>query len=143
MRHAHVVQRMVRAGRLERVEPDPVQAGLFLEHARAHLDSARSLVATDPAGAFTLAYDAVRKTLSAMLMREGLRAKSSGGHAAVGDAAAALFPDLVDEGTFTWLRQTRNATEYGSTRYPAATVEDVLEAADIAQALLDEVAPSD
>jgi YD repeat-containing protein len=49
----------------------------------------------DPEGAYTLAYDAARRALTAVLQNQGPRATSRGGHTAVYEAVRAqLDPPL-------------------------------------------------
>jgi hypothetical protein len=69
-------------GQIERIEPNPAHASTILAQARMHLSSARILATTeDAAAAFVTAYDAARKSLSAMLAVQGLRARGGdGGH---------------------------------------------------------------
>lgn len=63
-------------GQVERVEANPAHARTILAQARMHLSSARILAATeDAAAAFVTAYDAARKSLSAMLAVQGLRTR--------------------------------------------------------------------
>ncbi|HET9967296.1 MAG TPA: hypothetical protein VFQ68_03605 [Streptosporangiaceae bacterium] len=69
-------------GQIEHVEANPAHARTILAQARMHLSSARILATTeDAAAAFVTAYYAARKSLSAMLAVQGLRARDGdGGH---------------------------------------------------------------
>lgn len=118
------LQDLLRARRLQRVKPDETAARRLLTDAERHLASAETLLETDVAGSFTLVYDAARKSLAAVLIARGFRATSSGGHLTTAEAAGHLGIDVTD---FEWMRVTRNATEYGSTRTPPATESDVAE----------------
>jgi len=100
-------------GQIERVEANPAHARTILEQARMHLSSARILAATeDTAAAFVTAYDATRKSLSAMLAVQGLRARGGdGGHRVLGELMQAQLPQhrrTLRE--FDWMRQKRNDT---------------------------------
>jgi hypothetical protein len=81
-------------GQIERVEPNPAHARTILAQARMHLSSARILAGTeDTAAAFVTAYDAARKSLSAMLAVQGLRARGGdGGHRVLGELMQAQLP---------------------------------------------------
>jgi hypothetical protein len=63
----------------------------LLATARQHLASARLLAASDPYLAYAAVYDAIRKSLSALLQVQGLRATTTGGHLAVMHAVRAQF----------------------------------------------------
>ncbi|NLF55976.1 MAG: hypothetical protein GX576_16550, partial [Thauera phenolivorans] len=109
------------------VEKDPRQVAVLREQAKAHLASSRMIGHTDVAGAFSLAYDSIRKQLTALLLDHGFRAKSSGSHAATGQAAAKLLKGF-DRDAFEWLRLVRNATAYGSDKHPPAGLADLEDA---------------
>ena len=127
--------KLIAERRIETVRQDPQQVAILRDQAAAHLASSRMIGHTDAEGAFSLAYDAIRKQLTALLLDHGFRARSAGSHAATGQAAAILLPGF-DVETFEWLRLVRNATEYGSDRRPSASVADLQEAWEFA----DEVA---
>ena len=131
---------LIKERRIESVERDPHQVALLREQAQAHLASSRMIGHTDIAGAFSLAYDSIRKELTALLLEHGFRAKSAGSHAATGQAAAKLVKGFDTEG-FEWLRLVRNATEYGSDKRPGATLDDLKEAWEFAAELRDLVKP--
>lgn len=115
---------------LEQVPADAELADRMVETSRQHISSARQLAGTDPYLAYAAVYDAIRKSLAALLQVQGLRATSSGGHLAVMDAVRAQFgPSMgailrpIDR-----IRVTRHDTEYPS----AATYLDE-------QAVLDDI----
>ncbi|GAA4891584.1 hypothetical protein GCM10025789_05630 [Tessaracoccus lubricantis] len=135
---------LIKDRRIETVVRDPAQVALLREQSKAHLASSRMIGHTDVAGAFSLAYDSIRKELTALLLDHGFRAKSAGSHAATGLAAARLLKGF-DTQTFEWLRLVRNATEYGSDKRPGATLQDVEDAWEFAaelRELMDQVTPS-
>lgn len=115
---------LIKEGRIESVPPDPDQVAMLREQAARHLVSSRTISGTDPAGAFSLAYDAIRKELTALLLDHGFRARSAGSHTATGQAAAVLIPAFDADG-FEWLRTVRIATEYGTDRHTTASAADL------------------
>jgi hypothetical protein len=118
---------------LERVPASRPAAEAELARARTHVGSARRLLAVDPEGAYTLAYDAARRALAAVLQNQGLRATSRGGHTAVYEAVRAqLDPPLGSVlRPFNRMRVRRNEVEYRSSEAPAVTAEEV--AADLSK----------
>ena len=77
------IDRLITQGRLERVAPNQQHAQVLLEQARKAVQSAAVLATTDDTiTAFTAAYDAARKALTAILINQGLRPGS--GEGAVG-----------------------------------------------------------
>ena len=125
---------LIKERRIETVARDPQQVAALREQADAHLASSRMIGHTDVAGAFSLAYDSIRKHLTALLLEHGFRAKSAGSHAATGQAAAKLVPGFDTDG-FEWLRLVRNATEYGSDKRPGASMADLEDAWEFAAEL--------
>lgn len=133
------IDALLAGGRLERVPASREAAESELARSRTHVGSARALMATDPEGAYTLAYDAARRALAAVLQNQGLRATSRGGHVTVYEAVRAqLDPPLGNVlRPFNRMRARRNEVEYRSSEAPAVTAEEV--AADVSkvEALLD------
>jgi len=70
------IDQLIHQGRLTRVAANRELAESHLTQARTHLAAAATLRDLDPAGAFTLAYDAARLTLAALLVNQGLRPRS-------------------------------------------------------------------
>lgn len=127
------VERLLAERRIERVPASRELAELMLAQSDAHLRSARALAHTDVVGAFQLAYDAARKSLAAILVNQGLRAKGPGAHAVLLEVVLAqLHPPLgpVFSG-FDWMRRLRNTSEYPDTDTPVAEVADVVEATPV------------
>jgi hypothetical protein len=85
---------------------------------------------SDPTGSFQLTYDASRKALVAMLINQGLRPTSRGGHMVIEEALRAqLSPprnEMVDG--FGWMRALRNSSEYPSFDRPTASADDAADA---------------
>ncbi|KRV47035.1 hypothetical protein AQ490_09770 [Wenjunlia vitaminophila] len=121
------VDSLIGSGELERVPASQQVAEAELVRARTHVGSARQLLATDPEGAYTLAYDAARRALAAVLQNQGLRATSRGGHTVIYEAVRAqLDPPLGSIlRPFNRMRVRRNEIEYRSSEAPAVTPEEV------------------
>lgn len=109
------IKELIAASNLQKVAPSLDAAHSFLAQAAGHLDSAQSVAVTDPTGAYSLLYDAARKSLAAVLQAQGLRATSKGGHYAIQEAVNAQFtkpPPRDAFRPFGRLRRTRNQIEY-------------------------------
>lgn len=106
------IDALLAAGRLERVPADAAAAARAVEAARRHLASAAVLAETDPDLAYTALYDAMRKSCAALLLADGLRATSRGGHLAVQHAVTALYGRGGPLRSFDRVRRRRNAVEY-------------------------------
>lgn len=134
---ADVIADMLASRRLERVAVNSEHALSVVTVAERHLRSAEALAATDDhAMAFTAAYDAARKALSAVLAAEGLRIRPSGGaHHNTGVAAATFVADDSLR-AFDWMRQVRNATEYPQDDRATASAQDVSEAIEAASRIV-------
>ena len=116
------VDDLLARGRLTQVTPNRDLADTLLTQARAHLTSATTVVDADPAGAFTLVYDAAHAVLLDVVI-------------------AQLDPPL---GTafrpFTWMRPLRNHTQYPAPEHPTAQIDDVHEALPAAAGMIDAAA---
>lgn len=109
------IKQLLATGSLQRVAASVPAATAFLDAAAKHLDSALTVAEHDPDGAYTLLYDAARKSLAAVLQAQGLRATSRGGHYAIQEAITAQFtkpPPRDAFRAFGRLRRTRNQIEY-------------------------------
>lgn len=117
-------------GSLDHVVADHDVARRLLGDAVRHLDSAHVVAADgDLAGAYQLAYDALRKTAAALLAAQGLRATSRGGHIAVQRAVTAQFgPSIRAFRSFSRIRRARNSFEYPDADTPDPTHNDVTDA---------------
>lgn len=131
------IEQLLDAGRLTRVTASRELADQYLESARRHLASARSLAESDPEGAFQLAYDCARKSLAAILLNQGLRASGEGAHATIQQAVAAQLggSDLIRD-RFGWLRRERNLNEYPTADAKLADSADAVDAIAIAGEIL-------
>jgi uncharacterized protein (UPF0332 family) len=105
----------------------------LLASARRHVDSARLTAESDPEAAYSLAYDAARKSATALLAHQGLRPTTAGGHLAVVDVMRAQFPGVPGLTSLDRLRRRRNQAEYPDpTGYDPITVEEANEAIQVA-----------
>ena len=121
------IDSLLNAKKLEHVPASQKGAEAELARARTHVGSARRLLSTDPVGAYTLAYDAARRSLAAVLQNQGLRATSRGGHVVLYEAVRArLVPPLGSIlRPFSRMRVRRNEVEYRSAEAPAVTADEV------------------
>jgi HEPN domain len=133
------IERLLKEQRLQRVTASRDHAVRMLAQARLYAASSHQLIATNPDGAYVLAYDAARKALTAVLENQGLRPTSRGGHVATIDAVRAqLDPPLgtvlrpVDR-----MRTRRNRVEYPDANVPPVTKEEVTETLPKVDAVLD------
>lgn len=121
---------LVDRGHLEQVSGDAANGAYLLQQARQRLAGARAALAADHIGAFELAYDATRQALTALLLQQGLRPTTAGGHIAVANAAEAQFGASFR--AFNRMRRIRNQLEY-----PRSTTDLDLPVADTDHALVD------
>lgn len=122
------IERALASGALQRVPASREHADRLLNQARRHLHSAGQTAQDDPAGAYSLLYDAARKALVAVLENQGLRPTSRGGHLAAYEAVTAQLGSMANMvRPFNRLRRTRNEAEYPSSDTPDLSADDVLE----------------
>jgi hypothetical protein len=135
------LEALVREGRIDRVEADPDAARDRLEEARRHLDSAGLIAETDPAGAYSLLYDAARKAVDAHMLMSGYRVSKSrlGAHEATARYAASVLgsgPHAESARRFDRMRRNRNRSEYGAWQIGRSTSEaDLVHARAIVDAV--------
>lgn len=106
---------MLAEGMLQQVTAGLDEAHDLIAVARQHVRSADLIVDGDPEGAAQMLYDAARKSLTALLQAQGLRATARGGHIAVQDAVVAQFtkpPPRDAFAIFGRLRRERHGFEY-------------------------------
>jgi len=127
------VTQLIENRHLQRVVADSAIVTSLLTSARRHVDSARLTNQGDPEAAYALAYDAARKSATALLAHQGLRPTSSGGHIAVVDVIRAQFPGVPGLKSLDRLRRRRNQVEYPDpTGYAPVTIEEADEAVQVA-----------
>ncbi len=135
---SEVIDRLLDDRHIERVPADADTVAALLQTAARHVTSAESTAHTDPEGAFALAYDAARKTATALLAHQGLRPTSAGGHIAIVDAISAQFPGVEGLKSIDRLRRRRNQAEYPDPQnYDPVTTEEVHDAIAAARSTLD------
>ena len=145
-----IVQTLLDSGDLQKIAVDQEHSEKLLRQARAHLSSATRCQDDDLEGAYTLLYDAARKSLVALLEIQGLRPTSQGGHIVVFEAVSPqLHPPLGGViQPFNRMRRTRRVVEYPQMKDQDVTAADVredLEKAEeivkLAEILLGELPP--
>jgi uncharacterized protein (UPF0332 family) len=134
---SEVIERLLDARHLERVPVDVDTVTALIASAHRHVASASGTASEDLEGALVLAYDAARKTATALLAHQGLRPTSAGGHIVVIEAVNAQFPGVDGLRSIDRIRRRRNQAEYPDPRrYDPITVEDVDDAIGAARACL-------
>ena len=109
---SEVIERLLDARHLEHVPADAATVAALIATASRHVASATATAADDPEGALALAYDAARKTATALLAHQGLRPTSAGGHIVIVEAVNAQFPGVAGLKSIDRLRRRRNQAEY-------------------------------
>ncbi len=128
-----VIEQLLDRGELERVAANPEFATASLEACERHIATAQQALATDPVAALSIAYDAARKALAAVLLIQGLRPTRHGGHIAVTDALTAqLDPPSRIGRQVDRIRRLRNDNEYPDAGTPLATPRDAADAITVA-----------
>jgi uncharacterized protein (UPF0332 family) len=124
-----VIQRLLDSGELQEIKLDQEHAEKLLRQARAHLSSAVRCQDDDLEGAYTLLYDAARKSLVALLEIQGLRPTTQGGHIVVFEALIAqLQPPMGSViNPFNRMRRMRRVAEYPQRKDQDVTEADVRE----------------
>lgn len=134
------IRELLKAGQLDQVAPSRGLGRRLLTEASNNLSSAKSIRKVDPGGAIQLAYDAARKAATALLVGQGLRPTTAGGHVAVQKAVIAQFGETFAQ--FGRMRRRRHQQEYPDPETPSATTEDaeeVIEFAGVALARAEQV----
>lgn len=128
------VEKLVADGTVRRATPDAEAAARELAMAKQHIEAARVIAGSDPAGGLTLAHEAARKAIRAHMRLNGLRAGTGeGGHAKIGTYGVAAFrgSDAVNAfEMFDRVRQLRNRVQYDAFSVEDADVNFALEQAD-------------
>lgn len=128
------IAELLDAAELERVTADEEVARRLIEDAGRHIATAGAALETgDLAGAYQLAYDALRKSAASLLAVQGLRATSRGGHLAVQEAVLAQFGSATRPfRAFGRIRRARNNFEYPSSATFGPAADDVIDAITVA-----------
>jgi HEPN domain-containing protein len=97
------------------------------------VDSARRTADSDPEAACSVAYDAARKSATAVLAYQGLRPTSAGGHIVVVDVIRAQFPGVPGLVSIDRIRRRRNQAEYPDPKgYDPITAAEAKETIEVA-----------
>lgn len=131
---------MIERQELAQVTANAELADRLLATARQHVASARLLAASDPYLAYAAVHDAIRKSLSALLQVQGLRATQSGGHLAVTHAVQAQLGASMGAilRPVDRIRVTRHEAEYpGQATYidEDAVLDDLPKAEAVVEAV--------
>lgn len=129
------IEALLHDGRLQQLTGDAANGRRLLDKAVKTLNTARLAVTGDTDSAFVLAYDAARQALTALLVQQGLRPTTDGGHYAVEQAVRAQFGPGVRP--FGALRRRRNELEYPQQPYDDATADEAHEAIESAREIID------
>lgn len=98
---------------------------MLLDAGRHLATAATAESAGDLAGGYQLAYDALRKSAASLLVAQGLRPTSRGGHVAVQEAVNAQFGTTVRVlRSFGRIRRARNSFEYPSSETPGPSADE-------------------
>jgi uncharacterized protein (UPF0332 family) len=131
------VTQLIKDRHLQQVATNAGTVTALLASARRHVQSARLTVDTDAEAAYTLAYDAARKSATALLAHQGLRPTTAGGHLVVIDVVRAQFPGVPGLMSFDRLRRRRNQAEYPTpTGYDPITTDEANEAMKVASSCI-------
>jgi hypothetical protein len=121
------VDALLAEGAIARVAADVKAARADISAARVHLSSAATIAESDPVGAFSLAYDAMRKALAAHMLFNGFRVRSGvGAHYQTGRYGLAALSGRGMDGplrAFDRLRSLRNRSEYRGALVKEADVD--------------------
>lgn len=128
------VEDHLRLRELEQISGAATDGRRLLDEATQRLRTARGITG-DPAGAFTLAYDAARLACTALLAQQGLRPTRDGGHLVVQRAMRAQFGRGFED--FDWMRRRRNEVEYPSAPGDDVTPEELDDALGATQRMID------
>jgi HEPN domain-containing protein len=133
-----VVERLLKEGRIERVQGAQASGESWLERARRSLDAARIIAAAAPNSSIILAYDAARQACVALLAQQGLRPTTAGGHYAIEETVRAQFGAGLR--AFGGLRRRRNELEYPLYPSEEASAAEAAEALETASDVIEAVA---
>lgn len=130
------VEGHLRDRELERITGIATDGRRLFDEAVRRLGTARG-IKDDPTAAFTLAYDAARLACTSLLAQQGLRPTREGGHIVVQRSMRAQFGRGFED--FDWLRRRRNEIEYPSAPGDEVTTDELDDALDATQRMIDAV----
>lgn len=129
------IEKLLAGGDLESVKGAQADGHPWIVKARRTLTSASELASGDPDSSYVLAYDGARFACTALLIHQGLRPTTSGGHYAVDVAVREQFGGPFQH--FGGMRRQRNELEYPSFASENLTAGDAEEALSLARELVD------
>ncbi len=116
------IERLITRRELQLITGAAAEGKPLLEHARATVATAASVVDSDAYSAYILAYDAARFACTALLAQQGLRPTTDGGHTAVANAVLAQFGSGFRP--FATMRRRRNELGYPHDPSETATTSE-------------------
>jgi hypothetical protein len=136
-----VIEALLVKGHLEQIPANPDEAHYLIQRARQHLLTAEREARQDSEIAYDALYAAARKSLTAVLMQQGLRPTRIGGHEVVIEAAEAQLvpPAGPILRPYRRLRSVRGKGDYLASE-GAIRVDDVLADLPAASAVVDAAA---
>jgi uncharacterized protein (UPF0332 family) len=130
---ADQVTALIEARHLQQVVSDSDAVDALMASAQRHIASAWLTLEQDPEAAYSLAYDAGRKSATALLNHQGLRPTTAGGHLAVIDTIRAQFSGVPGLTSLDRIRRRRNQAEYPDPHsYDPITPEEAKDAISVA-----------
>lgn len=136
----------IATGDLDRVTSNMAAAGDRVNDSRRHVRSARMLADDDTPLAMGACHDAIRKSITAHMLANGLRPRGGeGAHRIVLDYARTQLVDVINETDFEEakeIRQDRSLAEYGDFPSRQLDGDHVRAAADVAERIVNAVAES-
>jgi hypothetical protein len=129
------IEALVQKGHLQLLAGSQANGTAWLDRARNTIGTAATIASSDPSSGFVLGYDAARYACTGLLVQQGLRPTSDGGHVAVERAVRAQFGKTFHG--YGALRRRRNELEYPSHPDDLADVDEVLTAIEASKALID------
>lgn len=134
-----VIDALILEGKLDQVPANRDWSERLISLATEHIEAAEMVLELSPLTSFQTSYDALHKLFDAVLINQGLRGTSTGGHLVLQDALRAqLDPPLGDLiRDFGWMRKLRNAGDYPVPDQPLAGTEDAEDALEIAKEFAD------
>ena len=127
-------------GQVSKVAPNPARSNNLLKQAQTHINSARTLAATDPTLALAGLHDGVRKAVDADAGALGFRFENKpGAHKRVLEYGAVAIGPAVDPDDFAQadrLRSRRHEAEYGEVSSHSITPEVIGSFADVADRIV-------
>jgi hypothetical protein len=136
------LDRLVAVGQLQVVEPNGDHAKTLIRQATLHLTASESLLSIDGVGAYSLLYEAARKTLTALLVSHGFRPTRTGGHRVIPIVCADLATNELKPllNAFDRMRRNRNELAYPPSEYLDPDPQDVTDGLRKARKIVDECA---